>query len=282
MAPETHPDAPAIEFRDVTLDFDDVRALDHVSFRLDRGETIIVTGVSGCGKSVLVRLACGLERPTSGQIFLGGHDITTLDEDGLLELRSRLIGFVFQQNALFTGISTYENTAYRLVEHQWPLDRIDAAVTEILTFVGLDQDADKLPEELSIGMRRRLEIARALVGWPPIMLYDEPTSGLDPINARQVMDLVIRARDIHRISSLYVTKEMHEIPYLARHRAVEGEDGTVQIAVEPPDPEAAVRVTLLDEGRIEFTGTAEEFLASQLPVALHMTHPELERAVRHA
>src|SRR4029453_9107041 len=105
----------------------------------------------------------------------------------------------------------------------------DEAVFEILRFVGLETDAEKLPEELSIGMRRRLELARALIGWPPVMLFDEPTSGLDPMTSKHVMDLVIRARDVQRIASLYVTKELHEIPYLANRYAARGEAGDVAI-----------------------------------------------------
>ena len=259
--------------------FDDLRVLDRVSFRLAHGEMIVVTGVSGSGKSVLMRLACGLERPIAGEVLLEGRDISHLDEEALLELRGKLTGFVFQQNALFTGMSVFDNTAFRLVEHGWTPERIERAAAEILTFVGLEQDVEKLPEELSIGMRRRLEIARALVGWPPIMLYDEPTSGLDPINSHQVLDLVIRARDVHHVSSLYVTKEMHEIPYLARHRSIEDADGSIRVVAEPPG--SALRILLLDEGRVEFAGSAEELLESRLPVALHMTHPEMERIGRH-
>ena len=164
----------AIEFRHVSISFDDHRALDDISFRLERGRMICITGVSGSGMSVLLRLAAGLLRPDEGQIFIEGREIEVLDEQDLLALRSASMGIVFQESSLFTGMSVYDNAAYRLDEHGWPEADMDRAVREILSFVGLEEDIDKLPGELSIGMRRRLEFARALVGWPKIMLFAEP------------------------------------------------------------------------------------------------------------
>ena len=135
------------------------------------------------------------------------------------------MGMVFQEDSLFTGLTVYENAAYRLEEHGWSEEEIEKAVGEVLQFVGLKGEEDKLPEELSGGMKRRLEIARAMIGWPQIMLYDEPTMSLDPIMAIQVLDLVIRARDINRVSSLYVTKKIYEIPHLANFYASEAAGG---------------------------------------------------------
>jgi phospholipid/cholesterol/gamma-HCH transport system ATP-binding protein len=273
---------PAIEFRHVSISFDDKQALDDISFRLERGRMICITGVSGSGMSVLLRLAAGLLRPDEGQIVIEGREIEGLDEQELLSLRSASIGIVFQEQSLFTGISVYDNTAYRLEEHGWPEQDIESAVREILRFVGLEEDIDKLPEELSIGMGRRLEFARALVGWPEIMLFDEATSGLDPINARAMLDLVIRARDIHRISSLYVTKELHEIPYLADHCAVKSDSGEVSIRSiksESDDKPAAnemantLSVMVLEEGQTVFSGTPAEFESSKLPAVIRLTHP---------
>ena len=125
------------------------------------------------------------------------------------------MGMVFQEDSLFTGLPVYENAAYRLEEHGWSEEEIERAVKEVLRFVGLDGEEEKFPEELSGGMKRRLEIARALIGWPRIMLFDEPTMSLDPLAAIKVLDLILRARDINQISSLYVTKKIHEIHYLA-------------------------------------------------------------------
>jgi len=142
---------------------------------------------------------------------------------------------------------------------------------EVLHFVGLDQDAQKLPAELSGGMRRRLEIARALIGWPSIMLFDEPASGLDPMTAIKVLDLIVRARDIYGISSLYVTKKLDEIPYLATHRAKPALTGVIiEEATKAMLPRT--RVMVLDSGRIVFMGSVPEFENSSLPVVTRLTH----------
>jgi phospholipid/cholesterol/gamma-HCH transport system ATP-binding protein len=179
----------AIEFRRVSISFDDKQVLRDVSFTLRRGETIIITGTSDSGKTVLLRLTIGLLRPDSGQIFVGGREIENLKEDELLAIRGGEMGLVFQDETLFTGLSVYDNAAYRLAEHGWSEEDTERAVGEVLLFVGLKEDADKFPEELSGGMRRRLEFARAFIGYPSIMLYDEPMSGLDPLTATQILDL---------------------------------------------------------------------------------------------
>lgn len=265
----------AIEFRNVSLSFDGVPAIRDVSFKLGRGEMICITGASSSGKTVLLHLAMGLLRPNEGQIFIEGREIESLAEDELLAIRGGLMGMVFQDDALFTGLTVYENVAFRPSEHGWSEKDIERAVREVLSFVGLEQEAEKFPEELSGGMRRRLEIARALVGWPAIMLYDEPTSSLDPLTAVQILDLAIRARDINLISSLYVTKELHEIPYLATHVALRDETGEVTLHEAGAGVQAPrTRVMLLDKGEITFVGSHEEFAASALPSVTYITHPE--------
>jgi phospholipid/cholesterol/gamma-HCH transport system ATP-binding protein len=256
---------PAIEFQGVSLSFDDRPALVDISFQLDRGELICLTGVSGAGKSVLLRLAMGLLKPDAGQIFIDGREIEMLDESELLAIRGGLMGMVFQEDSLFNGLTVYENAAYRLEEHGWLEEEIEKAVGQVLHFVGLKEEEDKLPEELSGGMKRRLEIARALIGWPRIMLFDEPTMSLDPIAAIQVLDLLLCARDIKKISSLYVTKKIYEIPHLANLVASESADGEVGIAEAPPDGSSKTRVIVLEHGRIIFAGSVEEFQKSDLP-----------------
>jgi phospholipid/cholesterol/gamma-HCH transport system ATP-binding protein len=262
---------PAIEFRNVSVSFDDVQALKNISFTLPRGEMICITGDSGSGKSVLLRLALGFLRPDEGEIWINGQEATAMEEDGLLALRREAMGMVFQENSFFSGQTVYENTAYRLDDRDWPEDEIERAVAEVLTFVGLQDDQEKQAEDLSGGMKRRLELARALIGWPSIMLYDEPTAGLDPINARQVLDLIIRARDLHHTSSLLVTKALHEIPYLASHQAHEGGQGGSVVKIAGYIP--GVQVCLLEEGRIAFFGSPQEFAQSSLPAVQHMLHP---------
>jgi phospholipid/cholesterol/gamma-HCH transport system ATP-binding protein len=256
---------PAIEFRNVYLSFDDRTVLNDISFKLAEGEMILVTGISGSGKSVLLRLAMSLLRPDSGQIFVEGREIEKLEESELLAIRGGLMGIVFQEDSLFTGLQVYENAAYRLEEHGWSEEDIERAVSEVLRFVGLDGEEDKFPEELSGGMKRRLEIARALIGWPRIMLFDEPTMSLDPLAAIKVLDLIIRARDINHISSLYVTKKIYEIGYLARFRAERDVDGNIISRETSATMSSGTRVIVLDAGRIVFDGSAEDFAKSELP-----------------
>lgn len=263
-------ETPAVEFSHVSLSFDGRPALRDVSFRLGRGQMICVTGASGSGKSVLLRLVIGFLKPDEGQIFIEGREIEQLGEDELLDIRGRTLGFVPQEESLFTGMSVYENAAYRLAEHGWPEDETERAAREALRFVGLESDIDKLPEELSGGMKRRLEIARAFVGWPPIMLFDEPTSGLDPLNEGQVLDLILRARDLRGISSLLVTKQLHEISYLATHRVAERE-GTVEVREAAASKAPDVRVLFLHEGEVAFFGTPDEFFRDTSPAVTYMT-----------
>ena len=267
----------AIEFRNVSVSFDEKRALVDVGFQLHHGEMIAITGVASSGKSVLVRIAMGLIMADQGQVLIEGRDIEGLEEQELLEIRGKLMGMVFQEQALFTSMSVYDNTAYRLAEHDWPEEEIERAVREILRFVGLEQDMDKLPEELSVGMGQRLEFARAVVGWPPILLFDEPTAGLDPINNRNILELIIRAREVHSISALYVTKELREITYLASHVAVEDKQGSPVVREAAAGEAKPMRVMVLEEGRIAFMGTPEEFRTSTSPAVQRLAHPESGR-----
>lgn len=262
---------PAIEFRDVFLSFDNTAALNGVSFTLNHGEMILLTGVSGSGKSVLLRLAMGLLKPDAGKILIEGREIQALGETELIDLRGGLMGMVFQEDSLFTGLPVYENAAYRLEERGWSEDAIERAVAEVLRFVGLEGEESKFPEELSGGMKRRLEIARALIGWPRVMLFDEPTMSLDPLASIKVLDLVIRARDINQISSLYVTKKIHEINYLATYRAENPGNGEIRIVEAPPTELPKTRVIVLEEGKVAFDGSAAEFAKSELKAIRDLT-----------
>src|ERR1700687_6221425 len=179
------------------------------------------------------------------------------------------MGMVFQEDSLFTSMSVYDNAAYRLKEHGWTEEQIDKDVREVLRFVGLAGEEEKFPGELSGGMKRRLEIARAMIGFPSIMLFDEPPMGLDPIVALQVLDLIVRARDIKKVSSLYVTKKLYELPYLANYRAVaaavDDAGGEVVIGEAPPGQLPSTKVIVLELGRVIFAGSVADFQESDLP-----------------
>jgi phospholipid/cholesterol/gamma-HCH transport system ATP-binding protein len=257
--------APVFEFRNVCLSFDSKQVLNDVSFKLRKGEMLVLTGESGSGKSVLLRLAIGLLKPDSGEIFVNGQEIETMDEAQLLAVRGGLMGMVFQEDSLFTGLTVFENAAYRLEEHGWSEDAIEKAVNEVLHFVGLDGEANRLPEQLSGGMKRRLEIARAMIGWPSIMFFDEPTNSLDPIVAAQVLDLIIRARDINSITSIYVTKKPQEIPYLSKFIARRSDEAGVVIEEASADNLPRTTIMVLDSGQIVFYGTPAEFELADSP-----------------
>jgi len=278
---ETNTESNRIEFRNVSLSFDETKVLNNINLALEPGEMIFITGTSGSGKSVLLRLAIGLNSPDEGQVLLEGRDIATFSEDQLLELRSRRMGMIFQEDSVFTGLSVFDNVAFRLVEHEISDEEIERLVKEVLRFVGLENDSEKLPAELSGGMRRRLELARALVGWPAIMLFDEPASGLDPLTAIQVLDLIIRARDIYGISSLYVTKKLDEIPYLATHHAVRTPSGEIVIEEIATKSPAKTEVIVLDAGEIVFTGTVDEFESSTLPEVVQLRDAYTETVSAH-
>lgn len=261
----------AIELRGVSINFDGKPVLRDIDLTIPRGNTLCLTGASGSGKSVLLRLMLGLLRPDRGRIFVEEREIENLDECELLKIRGGSMGMVFQEEALFTGLSVFENTAYRPTENGWNDEDIRRAVDEVLTFVGLADELDSLPEELSGGMRRRLEFARALVGWPRIMLYDEPTAGLDPLNATQILNLIIRARDLHNVTSVMVTKRLDEIAYLAGNRACQDDNGTTVIREEAA---SGMNVVVLENGAIAFAGTPNEFFASNLRAVTYLTHAE--------
>ena len=264
---------PPVEFRNVSISFNDLQVLRDVSFTLEPNEMLFVTGASASGKTVLLHLAMGILRPDSGEIFIEGQEITKLKEEELLTIRGEKLGLVFQDEALFTGMDVYDNAAYRLEEHGWPPDKVDSAVEEVLGFVGLDEEMSTEVFELSGGMKRRLELARAIIGWPPIMLFDEPTTGLDPINARQVRNLIIGAREFHSMSAIYVSKAMHEIDYLVSHYARREANGKITVVPADEHHRPQTRVMVLDAGRIVFLGSHEEFRESSLPAILSLRNP---------
>jgi len=181
-APNTFGEAadPAIQFEGVRIGFDEGDVLRGVSFNAMPRETLILLGETGTGKTLSLKMAAGLVKPSAGRITVLGRHIESMSERELLDLR-REIGFVFQEGALFDSMTVGENVAYRLREEKHDEGEIESRVLETLRFVELDHTVDMLPSELSGGMRRRVSIARALINRPPIVLYDSPTAGLDPV-----------------------------------------------------------------------------------------------------
>jgi phospholipid/cholesterol/gamma-HCH transport system ATP-binding protein len=253
---------PAVEFRDVVLAFDEQVVLDGVSFQLRRGETKVILGPSGCGKSTVIRLILGLLKPDAGEILIDGQNITNLSEPELMEVRQKM-GMVFQEGALFDSLSVYENVAYRLVEKKADPDFIEDQVRRMLRFVDLEDAIDKMPIELSGGMRRRVGIARALVGEPSIVMFDEPTAGLDPPTARTICELAIKLRDLEDVSSVFVTHEMNNLRYLTSEYAIVNEDGDVVFEQEG-DKLCLINteVMMLRDGNVAFSGRDEELMQS--------------------
>ena len=248
---------PAIEFQGVTLSFDDKVILDNLSFTVNKGETKVILGGSGGGKSTTIKLILGLLKPDSGRILVDGEDITEYTVAQMMSVRKKM-GMVFQEGALFDSLSVYDNVAYRLHELAVPEDEVEQEVRRMLRFVNLEEAIDKMPIELSGGMRRRVGIARALVGGPKIVMFDEPTAGLDPPTARTICELAIKLRDLEDVSSIFVTHEMNNVKYLTSEYAVVNDDG--EIVFEQEGQRLCLtntKVIMLRGGKIIFEGTDE-------------------------
>jgi phospholipid/cholesterol/gamma-HCH transport system ATP-binding protein len=255
----------AIEFHDVTMAYDERVILDEVSFVVNPGETKIVMGGSGTGKSTILKLVLGLIKPQGGTIRIDGDDITQMTEGELTEVR-RKIGMVFQDGALFDSLSVYENVGFRLFEQSVPEPEIEEAVRRMLRFVNLEHTMYMRPSELSGGMRRRVGIARALVGSPKLILFDEPTAGLDPPTARTILELAMKLRDLEGVSSIFVTHRIDDIKLLASSFATIGEGGDVEFRSEQGNLCLInTRFIMLKEGKVIFSGTDEELWQSDDP-----------------
>ena len=207
-----------------------------------RGETVVVLGGSGSGKSVLLRHAVGLVRPDSGEVWVDDLEISQLDEDDLLEPRKK-VGMLFQSGALFDSMTVFENVAFALTEHtDWNDEKIAARVDEVLGLVELDDVLDLMPASLSGGMRKRVALARAIALAPAAILYDEPTTGLDPITANTINHLIRNLQKRLGVTSIVVTHDIHS-------------------AFTVGD-----RIAFLHEGRILFQGTTEQARTAPVPL----------------
>jgi phospholipid/cholesterol/gamma-HCH transport system ATP-binding protein len=256
---------PAVEFRDVHFFFDDEKVLEGVSFTVMRGEIKIILSGSGGGKSTILKLILGLLKPDEGQVLIEGEDITNYDESQLKPVRDK-IGMVFQEGGLFDSLSVYDNVAYRLHEEDVPENEVEMEVRLLLRFVNLENEMEKLPNELSGGMHKRVGIARALVGNPTIVLFDEPTAALDPPTAATISALIIRLRDLENVASILVTHEMDTVKYITSAYAAVSEKGEVTVKEEAENfCLSNTKILMLREGRVIFSGTNEEFVQSEDP-----------------
>lgn len=266
---------PAIEFRDVYLSFDDKQILNGVSFTVRRGESKLILGRSGGGKSTTIKLILGLLKPDSGRILIDGEDITDYSEEEMMNIRQK-IGMVFQEGALFDSLSVYDNVAYRLHEQGVDEETVEKEVRRMLRFVDLEDAIEKMPAELSGGMRRRVGIARALVGDPQIVLFDEPTAGLDPPTARTICELAIKLRDLEDVSIIFVTHEMNNVEYISSEYATVNEAGEIVFEMEGEKLCLInTEIIMFRDGKIIFSGKDEQLNATEDKYILRFIHGKL-------
>jgi phospholipid/cholesterol/gamma-HCH transport system ATP-binding protein len=271
------PDEPIVEFVDATVRYGEIWALQNVSFTLNPGETRIIFGAAGSGKTTLLKAVIGLVRADSGTIRLFGGEVTSLKETELYSLRSRA-GVVFQEGGLFDSLSVGENVEYPLLNQQTRSaesnGNAESRVREALRFVELEQTFDKLPSEISGGMRRRVGIARAIVTEPPLVLYDSPTAGLDPITANVIMALILKERDVRNSASLIVTHRYQDGEIMSDFRYAPDRQELVRLSDEEKQhPLHPTKFIVVREGEIVFFGTRQELEASK--------DPYVKRFIRH-
>jgi len=255
---------PILRFEGVNVSFDGVEALRDLTFEAREGESRVILGAAGSGKTVLLKTALGLVRPDSGKVFVFGRDISGMQEHELFDIRSR-IGMLFQESALFDSMSIEDNVAYPLLNQkaiQCPAGEVHARVKQALEFVELGRTLAKFPSELSGGMRRRAAIARAVVTEPPLMLYDSPTAGLDPITAHTIIALLIKERDTSQTTTLMVTHRYQDGNLIANFR-YNSKQGNLEPASRADGHTARTTFMVLKEGRLIFEGDQDLLEASQ-------------------
>jgi phospholipid/cholesterol/gamma-HCH transport system ATP-binding protein len=253
---------PMVEFDDVSIGFEGHQVLSNVSFSVAHGETRILLGPAGGGKSVLMKLANGLVEPDSGEIRVFGRSLREMTQKEMFEMRAH-VGMVFQESALFDSLNVEDNVAYRLEEEHVDPKEIRERVLEALRFVDLENVIDKFPSELSGGMRRRVSIARAIISRPDLILYDSPTGGLDPITSTTIIELVVKQRDVSHTTCLLVTHRLQDAFTLATHRFNPQEKRMERIPDNGIDP--STKFLVLNEGRIVFDGTTLELTHTKDP-----------------
>ncbi len=231
-----------IEVHNLRKSFGTNCILDGITFQIEKGESLVIIGRSGGGKSVLLKHLIGLLQPDAGEVLIDGENIVPMDERQLLRVRQKF-GMVFQQAALFDSMTVEENVGFALLrERAMPEDKVKEKVCEMLEMVDLPGTQEKKPAELSGGMRKRVGLARAIVYEPEILLYDEPTTGLDPIVSDSIDKLIERVRDRLHVTSVVVTHDMRSARRLGQ------------------------RILMLHDKRIYASGTADEIFDSKDPI----------------
>jgi phospholipid/cholesterol/gamma-HCH transport system ATP-binding protein len=261
------PTEPLIAFSDVHIGFDAGEVLRGISFEVWPGETKMLLGETGTGKTLIMKLGAGLLRADSGRIWVMGHELGEMTEDELLDFR-RHLGFVFQEGALFDSITVAENVGFRLQEEKLPDSEIEPRVREVLRFVELEQTYGMFPGDLSGGMRRRVSIARALADRPPVVFYDSPTAGLDPVTSQTIITLIMRGRDLQNVTSLVATHRVQDAFGLAQYRfdqtsekVVTLSGNSLQLAQKRDGRTSlATNVLVLRDGQIYYQGAVEDLL----------------------
>jgi phospholipid/cholesterol/gamma-HCH transport system ATP-binding protein len=231
--------APAIQVEDLHKSFGSQKVLNGINLTVNRAETLAVLGRSGTGKSVLLRLIIGLQKPDSGSVRIQGHYITTLTLDEMGDIRKKM-GFSFQHSALYDSLTVAENVAFPLEHHRRDMSKSERAerVNQLLEEVGMQGHTEKMPSDISGGMQKRVGLARALALQPDILLLDEPTAGLDPISSGEIDDLVLKLQKEHHMASIVVTHDLHSAKTIAD------------------------RLALLDKGNVVIDGTFEDLQKS--------------------
>ena len=256
----------ALKFEHVTIAFNEKPALDDISFEVPAGDTRIMFGAAGAGKTLVLKAALGLLKPGSGRIFVFGQDITHMSEEQLFDVRSK-IGMLFQESALFDSMTIEDNVAYPLLNQrsiQCAPDEALRRVKEALRFVELESTLEKFPSELSGGMRRRVGVARAVVTDPPLVLFDSPTAGLDPVTANTIIKLIVKQRDVKRTTTMLVTHRFKNGDLMANYHYEPGTDSL--------DPnrngyrvQGQTKFMGFRDGKLIFEGGEQEMEASQDP-----------------
>jgi len=233
--------APVVAVEDVHKSFGTQKVLSGINLAVRRGETLAVLGRSGTGKSVLLRLVIGLEKPDSGSVRIQGQDIAGLALDQLGEIRKKM-GFLFQHAALYDSLTVEQNVAFPLQHHKKDMSKSEQRdrVHELLAKVGMESGFAKMPSDISGGMQKRVGLARALALEPDILLLDEPTAGLDPISSAEIDDLVLKLQEEHHMASIVVTHDLHSAKTIAD------------------------RLALLNEGAVVIEGSFEELQESDI------------------